>query len=137
MRGALLVDNALINLIHDIPTGAACWEDAFDLLRQSFDGDGAVVMTHAAGSAGALSRQCLCGYDDSVWKAYADTYAALDPIAAVVRDRCPHGQMVKADHELVDPRVMRKTEFCNDFRRPNGIAHMVSADVARDIVHLD
>lgn len=117
-----MVDSDLIEQIYAVPLGKHDWPSVLEALCRIFTAEGGVLMALSTDD-GAPSCQCLSGYDESVWTAYAEHYAAADPLNWAVRDgRQPNGE-VRADHQLIHPRLMRRTEFYNDFWRPNDIEH--------------
>lgn len=120
-----MIDHELLETIYGVPLGETQWSEILAWIVRKFGGDGGVLMTHRDARA-APSCQSLSGYDDSVWRLYADRYAAIDPLAERIRTgHLPSGR-IRPDTDLLDPAAMRKTEFCNDFWRPLGIGHTAS-----------
>jgi DNA-binding CsgD family transcriptional regulator len=119
-----MVDSDLLEQIYSVPLGKHDWASVLDALRRLFSGDGGVLMTFRADEAPWC--ESLNGYDEGVWNTYAEPYATVDPLVWAIRDgRQPNGE-VRADHQLIHPRMMRRTEFYNGFWQPNGIDHAAS-----------
>ena len=123
--------NSIVNDIYDASTGEVGWSSLraklFDLLGAE---EGTLRFREANGQFTNVFRTGEAGED-----LYAKYYLEIDPIrSAVSRMTVSDGgsETVLFHDDVLDPELYHRTEFYQDFVRPNGRDHMLIGVVGDD-----
>jgi len=108
----------LIELAYDSSTDASRWPRFLERLAVAVGGGmGCITLEHPGATPQA--EIVAHGIDDAGLRAYAEHYAAIDPMQPRVQMR-REGEVDLGEHVL-DPEVLRRSEIFNDWYRPNGL----------------
>ncbi|MHA6346681.1 helix-turn-helix transcriptional regulator [Roseivivax sp. CAU 1761] len=108
--------------------GEVRWEDFLDTLRDFLPNGAATLFYHdASRDRGAFSL--ASGMDPAALRSYADHYCALNPWMAAATRR-PIGVAVP-DSAMFDRAALLKTEFYNDYLRPNDLQGAIGVTITR------
>lgn len=129
MRGTLVADDELIDLIYGALLGESDWQQFLDRLAASAEGGWAVMFSHDL-SRNDASIGLFAGRDAAVAESYEGYYAAVNPWAPGCVAKPPGFGVVSDD--LVARETLVATEFFNDFLAPNDMQAAAGVSVIRD-----
>jgi DNA-binding CsgD family transcriptional regulator/PAS domain-containing protein len=107
------------------------WENVLATLTNHVSGAGAALHAGTRDGTG-FSFGTQFNVDPEALRAYAEYYYSVNPLHFALA-RVPVGKAVP-DHELVPPREVMRTEFC-DYARRYGISGSITLVVARNSRH--
>lgn len=123
------LETELTELIYSSLAGEAKWEDFLARLA-SVSPEGKVSLFFHDASCSRGSFALSAGFTDEKVREYNSHYSVLNPWMhkALVR---PVGMGVVAD-QMLEHRLLEKTEFYNDFLKPMGTQSAVGVTIIRD-----
>jgi DNA-binding CsgD family transcriptional regulator/PAS domain-containing protein len=119
----------LLGGIHDAALDVSLWNPTLADLVATFGGGGCgALMVNTQQSCRAL--HVSIGRDHAAVVSYNAYYSRMDPFASAV-EQAPAGSVLRG-WDVVPPAGWRRSEFFNDWAKPNGIGDCVFASLARD-----
>lgn len=116
------VDLDLLEQIHDVALGRSTWREVLACLKAEFSTEASLlaVFTQGPGLAHSLATT---DPDGRRWSLYAAHFAALDPFTAAMHSGLAAPGIVVAGEALVPARAFCRSEYFNDWFRPNGLRY--------------
>lgn len=108
----------LLELLYDAALDATLWPAFLDRLAASFGDARGIVRIIDRDNAPAFLTY---GSDPDYQKSYADYYGSVNPYSEAALLEMPLGRVAFAS-ELIGAETVEKTEFFNDWMRPQGIS---------------
>jgi len=116
------VDLELIELIYDIPLKACDWDTVIARLRHRMMADAGTLVVYGR-VPGSVSKICLSGHDDAIWRDYAAHFAAIDPFRDAMETGLIRPGSVTSDTRVLPRRQFETGEYYNDFWRRNRLGY--------------
>jgi DNA-binding CsgD family transcriptional regulator len=118
-----------VECIYDAAIDPERWQDAIDTLGAAFpDGHGTLAFHDLSDGHGSLAK--TAGWDPDWVKAYNDYFNRKNPWLSQLRKRSV-GTAVPVEFMMGRADLM-KTEFFNDFLRPQGLVSGIGVTIAQD-----
>ena len=112
----------LLEQIHDVALGRSTWREVLVRLKAEFSTEVSLLAVFAQGPVPARSL-ATTDPDGRRWSLYAEHFAALDPFIAAMRSGLAAPGIVAAGDALVPARAFCRSEYFNDWFRPNGLRY--------------
>lgn len=118
--------NPLIDSIHDAGLGRLSWTEVLLAMAERI---GAQIVTLRVGALGSgWSLDDWSGIDPPFRRTYIDHYGALDPLSSFTAKYQPGA--VVTDAMIVSRSILLRSEFYQDWARPQGLNHYAGASLS-------
>ncbi|ODT78208.1 MAG: hypothetical protein ABS76_24680 [Pelagibacterium sp. SCN 64-44] len=105
----------LVGLVYDAVVDTGAWQGLVDHINRHLDG--AYVHLHAHDHVARSNVGMVCsGHSEDYIRTYLDHYSNINPLTPQLY-KAPLGRVVRTE-ELIDPGKLARTEFYNDWFRP-------------------
>ncbi|CAG0993414.1 hypothetical protein BURK2_02523 [Burkholderiales bacterium] len=118
----------LVAAVYEAALNAGYWSHAIELVADEIGASGG-ALRHMQLPSLTLVNMSALGYDECWVRAYRQHFVALDPFHRHF-DAFPIAELGRSDM-LVNWREYRKSEWYNDFAKPQDKIHMVGSTIAR------
>ncbi|MBI3147078.1 MAG: helix-turn-helix transcriptional regulator [Betaproteobacteria bacterium] len=119
----------LVGDLYDAALHAQRWPQVMERIAAAVDANGA-MLRRAQLPGGGVNYICTQDYDACWVKAYREHFCKLDPYQRHY-DLLPAGG-IRRGELVVDPREHERSEWYNDFAKPQDKIHLVGSTLARD-----
>lgn len=118
----------LVGHIYDAALDPEHWQVFLQYLAQTLDGHTAMFRFYDTAS-NELDYAAAVGLDEAYIRAYHDYFITVDPLLEKMM-QAPEGKILGFYHALPEKDYIR-TEYYNDYHRPNGIHHLMGGHLVR------
>ncbi len=119
----------LVGMIYDAALDESKWAPFLDSFTAALGGSSAILRSNETQAASATFNASV-GYDPAWRITYCEHYAKVDYFDHVMNQHAPGKIFISDQH--IDQHKLRKTEYFNDFLRPQDKVHALGVILLKD-----
>ncbi len=120
---------SIIDTIYQASLDLSLWEDVVKKLAEELCAHSSMLRVFDDNYR-SYNYFVSYGYDKGIQKQYGEYFAHIDPIQDVLRDM-PDG-LVLPQHAVMSMKDFYRTEFYNDYAKPQGFSHTIGGVFLKD-----